>query len=1047
MIKKLFTSILLCGAVLGAYAALPPEEPSVEWDSSTKTLTLSNLPGGPKFKETIQSVYEQYPDCRGQVENLIISGDFNNDVLYDTEFVFGDWLQGCASSNGLILNMSGCKGLESKYIGFSEVGGTTGDQNEQVSTTFKVEYPGMTSQTENVEVKRYFFYKGNPVDPSLVTEDENHRFTYVTGKYLDARGNIYTGTVQGDETNGYYYTGYYDIDKGVEYIGAAWNPAEGLLTEPNTGRKYYLDKNIEILTDPLPEGFNPKDILDQLKNGQTPSGYNGTGWDSEDPTIFNYYDWSESHNLIQFKVTRHYVEENHRFDLTKEIAFLSPQDAWSYTSDGKVVLVSGNDVTDKTNGDNVGSTGKYTHKVGGHAFTLGNGKGVIKSFVFPNSEKFTFVPAGLFAQGKIESVTLSENIKALDIAAFMGCSKLSSINFPGSLEQIGGDCFNGCRALTEVNLSNTKLDRVRYHTFNDCSGLTTVYFPAATLKTIQTQAFQRTAIVNLDLSECHQLRLISQKAFETVTALKTVTVCSHPKVIKGSEGAGAFNNCTNISTVEVVGCKDARNLTKCICENNAFSPDITYVQTQVESVETKGARLIFPQDPYWNDPMAAALTGNEETDLENAYMGYASAFDFFVGDYKKGVYTGNQSNIEAYYRFAPRGQHATAVESITNDNKDAYCASDNKMAGTYGIGNGWHEFMNVAEGILIDNTKDFFRTYSRTEGSGPVLLPLGITAYRAIDYQTEEGAIVKDKYNGDLWFIGDPNNPADVANTALYVDQDYLDNHPEVSVTGKPQYKYATVNGKVYLRKLHPYNTVTKSFDNTLSYVPEETGVVLYAHKSQFDESAFLIMDSYTGTEYNLTDDKYKFPHSGDKRREKTRLAQNGKYQDLDNANEDLRDNINLLDGSFGKDKGVAPVFPWNYTDNVNYTGGGYNPSDIKYRNFGFYKGERWIRLKTGILRYNRAYAKIPAAFFTNNDESEDQMPFFSWDGSEDPAQSNVFHMFGSTFEDEETDGIMTVNFSKPTVNDDAWYTLQGVKVAIPTKGIYIHKNQKVVIK
>lgn len=46
------------------------------------------------------------------------------------------------------------------------------------------------------------------------------------------------------------------------------------------------------------------------------------------------------------------------------------------------------------------------------------------------------------------------------------------------------------------------------------------------------------------------------------------------------------------------------------------------------------------------------------------------------------------------------------------------------------------------------------------------------------------------------------------------------------------------------------------------------------------------------------------------------------------------------------------------------------------------------------------------------------------------------------------TTGISTVDNDSVTVDDDAWYTLQGVRVEVPTKGgIYIHNGRKVVVK
>jgi hypothetical protein len=51
----------------------------------------------------------------------------------------------------------------------------------------------------------------------------------------------------------------------------------------------------------------------------------------------------------------------------------------------------------------------------------------------------------------------------------------------------------------------------------------------------------------------------------------------------------------------------------------------------------------------------------------------------------------------------------------------------------------------------------------------------------------------------------------------------------------------------------------------------------------------------------------------------------------------------------------------------------------------------------------------------------------------------------GMIFEGE-TDGIFVISQKSVSV-DDAWYTLEGVKVSKPVKGIYIHQNKKVVVK
>ncbi|MBR1412205.1 MAG: hypothetical protein IJ577_03675, partial [Prevotella sp.] len=48
--------------------------------------------------------------------------------------------------------------------------------------------------------------------------------------------------------------------------------------------------------------------------------------------------------------------------------------------------------------------------------------------------------------------------------------------------------------------------------------------------------------------------------------------------------------------------------------------------------------------------------------------------------------------------------------------------------------------------------------------------------------------------------------------------------------------------------------------------------------------------------------------------------------------------------------------------------------------------------------------------------------------------------------DDSQTTGISTA-VTKPATDDNAWYTLQGVRVAHPTRGIYVRNGKKVFIK
>ncbi len=713
-------------------------------------------------------------------------------------------------------------------------------------------------------------------------------------------------------------------------------------------------------------------------------------------------------------------------------------------ADEKGNIIDGSFVTD--NGD-----GTYTYSI---TITHDNTQFLINKnydlagIIFPVSDKFTFIPDNQYQDAaKLRKVVLSEKMVAIGNDAFAGLKMFKYINFPASLREIGKEAFRET-GITAAELAVcTQMTRMRYETFQDTPSLTTVTFPTNIIE-IQNDFCKRSGITIADMSECHKLRVIAQFSFAECNSLTEVKVCSHPKKIKGGEGNGAFNTSEAIKTVEIVGCKDAKNITECVCENNAFSPMITYVQTQVDNVETKGARLIFPQDMTWDQPLKSGAH-----QYKNEYMGYASCFDFFVGDYKEGIGI-TQSYVEAYFKFAPRGEHANAVNTLTGLSTDAFCASDEEMKSRNGIGNGWHEFMNVGEAIVIHDEADFLRTYSRTEGSGAILLPpsLGITAYRAVDFISKGSEYIANKL-GNLVFIGDPNSATDLANPDNYLTKEECTKQG-IDIKGKPTYFYATVGGTLYLRPLRPLRVSNGEYVEAYSYIPEKTGVVLYSKKLAQD--VFLIMKPYTETEFDLTSTKVQYPHTGMYRFEKERLAAGGKkgviYNDGKAINDptNLSDNINLLQGSYGKDTGVSPVYPWTYADQANYKGGTYDPTHIDYRNFGFNKSRnKWLRLQPGIMRYNRAFAMIPAGRFDNNNESDSQMPDFTRDDLPvgTAGSANTFLLIGSDFEDEMTDGIQTISTNTQSYDKDAWYTLQGVRVDNPTKGVYIHNNKKVVIK
>lgn len=101
----------------------------------------------------------------------------------------------------------------------------------------------------------------------------------------------------------------------------------------------------------------------------------------------------------------------------------------------------------------------------------------------------------------------------------------------------------------------------------------------------------------------------------------------------------------------------------------------------------------------------------------------------------------------------------------------------------------------------------------------------------------------------------------------------------------------------------------------------------------------------------------------------------------------------------------------------------------------------------------NKAYLSIPTA-------TDSKFGYIDFNGQwlddnyDSPNASNgeisTLSKAGIIFDDidfDETTAISNVNVNEKNVKDGAYYTLQGIKVAKPTRGLYIHNGKKVIIK
>ena len=218
-------------------------------------------------------------------------------------------------------------------------------------------------------------------------------------------------------------------------------------------------------------------------------------------------------------------------------------------------------ISDKTDGDNTGATGKSAFEIwldNGHTGTEQDFLNWLKgdSSADENAQLLDFYPLddGTYSvsvgkatqmnnvslpaayKGKpvtaisekgfdkcenLISITLPDTITSIGNYAFRSCYKLTSITMPDSVTSIGSYAFESCRGLTSITIPNSVTSIGRY-AFHWCSKLTNITIPDSVTS-------------------------IGSYAFEQCSGLTSITI---PNSVT-SIGSGAFSNCSSLTNITI----------------------------------------------------------------------------------------------------------------------------------------------------------------------------------------------------------------------------------------------------------------------------------------------------------------------------------------------------------------------------------------------------------------------------------------------------------------------------------------------------------------
>lgn len=217
----------------------------------------------------------------------------------------------------------------------------------------------------------------------------------------------------------------------------------------------------------------------------------------------------------------------------------------------------------------------------------------------------------------LTSVIIPAGVENIETSAFKNCISLASVHFEDAsiLKNIKGDyhdsgydyisngAFSGCSALTSIEIP-ASVETIGIAAFKDCSSLQSVIFqPGSLLRIIDSGqsctgghgAFMNcTSLSSIEIPA--NVETIGSAAFEGCKSLQTVTFAkgSQLKIIGGDSPYkhGAFQDCTKLTTV------DASNCTLIERINNRAFYNCSIRLFKIGCTVPPAASSVFDQDTY-----------------------------------------------------------------------------------------------------------------------------------------------------------------------------------------------------------------------------------------------------------------------------------------------------------------------------------------------------------------------------------------------------------------------------------------------------------------
>ena len=196
-----------------------------------------------------------------------------------------------------------------------------------------------------------------------------------------------------------------------------------------------------------------------------------------------------------------------------------------------------------TNGD-----GELSYTEAAVATTIKDVFGTEKNYTSFNEFQFftgvTRILSSQFLEWSLKSIVLPSKLERIQYAAFKNCSNLTSIVIPDSVTDIDQSVFYGCSSLTSVVIPKD-ITRINSQTFYGCSSLKSIILPNG-LTSIGTYAFDGCSTLGAIVIP-DSVTSIESYAFSDCSSLTSIVI---PDSVT-SIGNGAFSGCSSLTSIDI----------------------------------------------------------------------------------------------------------------------------------------------------------------------------------------------------------------------------------------------------------------------------------------------------------------------------------------------------------------------------------------------------------------------------------------------------------------------------------------------------------------